>query len=104
MTDYASGMDDFMRENCIWTQDEDGVWDTSCDNAFTLIEGTPANNSMHYCCYCGHPLEQVLYTLSSDEIGDGMTDAEADADTLKSAGMGTDEDYAPGGNHEEFGD
>lgn len=25
--------------------------------------------------------------------GDGMTDVEADADTLKSAGMGTDEDY-----------
>lgn len=28
-----------------------------------------------------------------DEPSDGMTDAEADADTLKSAGMGTDEDY-----------
>jgi len=27
------------------------------------------------------------------EIGDGMTDAEADADTLRSAGWGTDEDY-----------
>lgn len=29
----------------------------------------------------------------SDDEGDNMTDAEADADTLKSAGMGTDEDY-----------
>lgn len=28
-----------------------------------------------------------------DEPGDGMTDVEADADTLKSAGWGTDEDY-----------
>jgi hypothetical protein len=28
-----------------------------------------------------------------DEPSDGMTDAEADADTLASAGMGTDEDY-----------
>jgi hypothetical protein len=27
------------------------------------------------------------------EIGDGMTDAEADADVLRSAGWGTDEDY-----------
>ena len=27
------------------------------------------------------------------EPDDGMTDVEADADTLKSAGMGTDEDY-----------
>ncbi len=28
-----------------------------------------------------------------DEYGDGMTDVEADADTLRNAGMGTDEDY-----------
>ena len=28
-----------------------------------------------------------------DEPSDGMTDAEADADVLRSAGMGTDEDY-----------
>lgn len=28
-----------------------------------------------------------------DEPSDGMTDAEADADVLASAGMGTDEDY-----------
>jgi hypothetical protein len=30
------------------------------------------------------------------EVGDGMTDAEADADTLRSAGWGTDEDYGGG--------
>jgi hypothetical protein len=35
-----------------------------------------------------------------DEIGDGMTDVEADADTLKNAGMGTDEDY--GGTDERY--
>lgn len=28
-----------------------------------------------------------------DEPSDGMSDVEADADTLRSAGMGTDEDY-----------
>ena len=36
----------------------------------------------------------------SDEIGDGMTDAEADADVLASAGMGTDEDYGYFGGDE----
>jgi hypothetical protein len=35
-----------------------------------------------------------------DEPGDGMTDAEADADTLKSAGWGTDEDYGYFGEDE----
>lgn len=28
-----------------------------------------------------------------DEVGDGMSDVEADADTLRMAGFGTDEDY-----------
>jgi len=31
--------------------------------------------------------------IEDDEIGDGMSDVEADADTLRSAGWGTDEDY-----------
>jgi len=35
-----------------------------------------------------------------DDHEDDMTDVEADADTLKSAGMGTDEDY---GGYEDFG-
>jgi hypothetical protein len=32
-------------------------------------------------------------SVESEEPEDNMTDAEADADTLKSAGYGTDEDY-----------
>ena len=43
-------------------------------------------------------LEELIDTLedyldSDEEIGDGMTDVEADADVLRSAGYGTDEDY-----------
>jgi hypothetical protein len=37
-----------------------------------------------------------------DEPGDNMTDVEADADTLASAGWGSDEDYGDFGGHEEF--
>jgi len=36
------------------------------------------------------------------EYGDGMTDAEADADTLRSAGMGTDEDYGYYGSDDDY--
>jgi hypothetical protein len=35
-----------------------------------------------------------------EDEGDTMSDVEADADTLASAGMGTDEDY----NHYDYGD
>ena len=37
---------------------------------------------------------------SDEDIDDGMTDAEADSDTLASAGYGTDEDY--GGTDERL--
>ena len=36
----------------------------------------------------------------NDEFTDNMTDTEADADVLRSAGMGTDEDY--GGGDERY--
>jgi len=37
-----------------------------------------------------------------DEPGDGMTDVEADADTLASAGWGTDEDYGDFGGNDDY--
>lgn len=50
------------------------------------------------CSRCGHVF--VEETPNDDEPV-GMSDAEADADTLKSAGMGTDEDYGGGDNEWE---
>lgn len=44
---------------CWWTENEDGYWDTSCDNAFEIIDGTPAENNFKFCCYCGGQLVQV---------------------------------------------
>jgi hypothetical protein len=37
---------------CHWTEDE-GMWATSCGNAFMLNDGTPTDNNMKFCCYCG---------------------------------------------------
>jgi len=41
--------------------------------------------------------------FDDEDDGDNMTDAEADADTLRSAGFGTDEDYGSfgGGFYDE---
>lgn len=41
---------------CTWTEDDDGVWDTDCGNRFETVEGTPHENDMLFCCYCGRPL------------------------------------------------
>ena len=51
-------------------------------------------------------IDEELYVTSLDpkvvdDYIDSMSDVEADADTLKSAGMGTDEDYTGGVENED---
>jgi len=43
-----------------------------------------------------------VFGVSDDEPEDPYTDAEADADTLASAGWGTDEDYGYSGDLDNF--
>lgn len=50
---------------CVWEDDGDS-WFTSCRNRFTLIDGTPSQNHMKFCCYCGNPLHEVEHR--SDEL------------------------------------
>lgn len=47
---------------CTWSQDGAGevAWDTSCHGRFLLNEGTPHENSMVFCCYCGKSLIEDL--------------------------------------------
>jgi hypothetical protein len=46
---------------CTWSEDDDGNWNTSCSQEFILIEGTPSQNDMRFCCYCGCHLVEKLY-------------------------------------------
>ena len=46
---------------CRWHEDRDGNYATACGGLFCLDEGTPAENHMRFCCYCGRPLVAVLY-------------------------------------------
>lgn len=48
------------QSTCMWTYDEDGSWDTSCSNKFTIFEGTPKENGMKFCCYCGATVKEKL--------------------------------------------
>lgn len=60
----AEGFDvmQIVNTNCKWMQDEDGTWHTECGNMFEVTEGTPHENQMHFCTYCGKHLEQHIYT------------------------------------------
>jgi hypothetical protein len=42
---------------CTWTEDADGIFHTTCGNAFTLIDAGPSENGMRWCCYCGALLQ-----------------------------------------------
>jgi len=70
---------------------------------------------MQYCGGCGMPADECYcheceddydYDYEDeddyDEPDDNMTDVEADADTLRSAGWGTDEDYGYFGNNDDY--
>jgi len=46
---------------CVWEEDCDGNWETSCDQTFCLDHGCPSENGMKYCCYCGKPLVEKRY-------------------------------------------
>ena len=43
---------------CTWTEDSEGDWDTACGNMFIIITGTPQENRMEYCPYCGRELKE----------------------------------------------
>lgn len=52
---------------CEWKEDADGNWDTGCGSSFAIIDGTPEENKMAFCPYCGGQLVQKLLVQDEDE-------------------------------------
>ena len=51
---------------CVWKDDGEGNWDTSCGERYIIIEGTPYENNMKFCTYCGRILIERLYVNDDD--------------------------------------
>ena len=50
-------------KKCIW-KEEEGYW-TTCKHDFVINnEGTPKENEMKFCCYCGREIETELAETS----------------------------------------
>ena len=47
--------------SCRWTADDEGNWDTQCEQKHVLIDGGPKDNQMRFCCYCGGALVERPY-------------------------------------------
>jgi len=43
---------------CLWIEDDDGVYQTSCLHSFEFMDGTPEHNGIKYCPYCGKLIRQ----------------------------------------------
>ena len=44
--------------SCVWTPDDDGVYETGCGQAHMFEDGGPSENHYRFCPYCGYPLAQ----------------------------------------------
>lgn len=56
-------------DGCKWTQMDynSGDYDTECDHAWSINDGTPAENSMKFCHGCGKP----IIVVSAEEANGG---------------------------------
>ena len=58
---------------CEWSEVSDyyggptGLWETTCGECFELYNGTPDDNGMKFCHYCGKELKTVLTPEVEDE-------------------------------------
>jgi hypothetical protein len=55
---------------CEWKQNDgydETYWETSCDHAFCLNDGTPEQNHFKFCPYCGGTIEQTLLPVVQED-------------------------------------
>ncbi len=46
-------------EKCVWTVEHEGDWyTTDCGFTFVLTDGTPSENGVKYCLFCGRHLKE----------------------------------------------
>lgn len=46
---------------CIWREDEYRNWETKCGRRFVTLYGTPKDNDLERCPFCGRELKQKVF-------------------------------------------
>ena len=54
-------------KTCEWEQNEDGWWNTDCNNAFQFTDGSPIYNEFKFCPYCGKILTETIYSEDNQD-------------------------------------
>lgn len=52
-----------QKMNCVWSQDNEDsdTWGTNCGHYYIINDGTPDENKMKFCCFCGLPIDQEIW-------------------------------------------
>ena len=67
---------DAAESHCVWMQDSDGPWNTSCGHVFEFTEGGPYQNNAEWCQYCGGKLLPQYHDAEQESAElDAATDA-----------------------------
>jgi hypothetical protein len=46
---------------CVWREDCDSIWETSCGRTWSFNDGGPEENECRFCHSCGRPIEAHGY-------------------------------------------
>lgn len=72
---------DITRQDvCIWTQDSDGPWNTSCGVTWEFNDGGPTENGAHFCHHCGGVLLAEPFANDDAQPNAALSGAPQDAD------------------------
>jgi hypothetical protein len=89
-----AGSADTEPAQCVWRQDDlEGVFTTTCGEAFEFIDGidgTPTGNHVRFCRYCGRPVVEKLYVEPIDDEAGGEEDSISDTQLASERGYGGD--------------
>jgi len=53
------------QRTCMWRQDNDGCWHSGCDKTWALNDGTPGENGMKFCVFCGKKLGEYCQKIDA---------------------------------------
>jgi rRNA maturation endonuclease Nob1 len=46
------------RLECVWAEDENGIWGTGCGHTFETFTDSPSENGFKFCPYCGKQVKE----------------------------------------------
>jgi hypothetical protein len=59
---FPTGTAKFDPNGCTWTEDEEGIYQTSCDEQFVFNSETATDNGFNFCPFCGKPIKDIPYS------------------------------------------